>query len=307
LSDVFRREIDGWPSWGAVYQALPDFTPLIFRIFDREKLPAPRCLGHLTPGTNAVFRADNLVVKIYAPAESGMDTHPDFLNELFGMKRAAELGLSVPALLAASEIQDTYLFCYLIMEFVDAPEAKSVLQASSTTEKAAFVRRLKAALSLLNTPAELPMPPADLRLRTLQSPRWNRFSGDIRRQLEHELHPLRPGDSVFVHKDLTGDNVLLRPDGSLCFLDFADAVLGPKTLEYPPILFDLFDFDPVLIRAFAADTPPEEFADDVYQSVLLHDFGADSAALICRHLLAVEPAELDDLRKLRSAVHKLLA
>ena len=55
-----------------MYQSIPAFAPLIQEIFRREDLPFSP-LSPLTPGTNAVFRSGELVVKVFFPKESGLD------------------------------------------------------------------------------------------------------------------------------------------------------------------------------------------------------------------------------------------
>ena len=78
---LFQKIIDGWASWGRVYCDLPAFEPLIREILRTEGLRQDVRLSRLTPGTNAVFRAEEMVIKIYAPAESGMDSLRDYDTE----------------------------------------------------------------------------------------------------------------------------------------------------------------------------------------------------------------------------------
>ena len=71
---LFNEPIHNWNEWGAIFQSIEAFTPLAREIFRRERL-AFSGLENLTPGTNAVFRAGDYVVKIFAAKESGFDSH----------------------------------------------------------------------------------------------------------------------------------------------------------------------------------------------------------------------------------------
>ena len=91
---VFAPVLDGWASWGRVFQSIESFTPLARRIFAAHGLPM--CpLSPLTPGTHAVFRAGGYVVKIMAPAETGL---PPDDRELLGLRHAAAAGTPAPPL-----------------------------------------------------------------------------------------------------------------------------------------------------------------------------------------------------------------
>ena len=72
----FTETIQNWQDWAAVFQSISAFEPLIRAILQKEKLPLGK-VTQLTPGTNAVFRVEQLVIKIYAPKESGMDQTSD--------------------------------------------------------------------------------------------------------------------------------------------------------------------------------------------------------------------------------------
>lgn len=77
--DIFTAGIDGWSSWGKIFQSIEAFEPLVKYIFNRHNLTFTE-IEHCTPGTNAVFKVGNYVVKIFAPKESGMDTDSDELT-----------------------------------------------------------------------------------------------------------------------------------------------------------------------------------------------------------------------------------
>lgn len=85
LSNVFFEEIKDWESWGKVFQDIPAFEKLISKIFEKEAITYKE-ISHLTAGTNAVFKVDNFVVKIFAPVESGLNTEIDYNCEICQIK-----------------------------------------------------------------------------------------------------------------------------------------------------------------------------------------------------------------------------
>ena len=96
---LFAHTIQSWEDWADVYQSIPAFTPLIQEIFRREGLPFSP-LSPLTPGTNAVFRSGELVVKVFFPRESGLDPEGDFQNEGAVCRLLTQRQVPVPQLLA---------------------------------------------------------------------------------------------------------------------------------------------------------------------------------------------------------------
>ena len=68
---LFWETLQNWADWGRVFADWAAFAPLVREIFRRNGLPMGEVRA-LPPGTNAVFRVGDLVVKIYAPAETGV-------------------------------------------------------------------------------------------------------------------------------------------------------------------------------------------------------------------------------------------
>ena len=69
---LFAADINSWQDWGKVFRSVTEFAPMAEYILKMENLP-PAEIEPLTPGTNAVFRAGGYAMKIFAPAESGID------------------------------------------------------------------------------------------------------------------------------------------------------------------------------------------------------------------------------------------
>ncbi len=293
----FQREIDGWASWGQVFQDLEGFSPFALSILASHGFP-PEPLQPLTPGTNGVFRSGERVIKLFAPIESGLDTLPDWQIEKLLLEKAAELRVQAPRLLAAGSCQDRYLFRYLILSYCHGREAGAVLSTMTDEQKEAFAVRLRGLLDRLHQPLDAPVFRRDLVGQVMENPRLKlvapRLAEEIRRRAA--AVPLTP--LVLVHGDCTGENLLVEEDGSLTLIDFADSSLAPACYELPAVVLGLFGGDPVLVRAFRGSLPLEAFLDQLMDGLCLHDFAGNIVSeFLAAHHIPVEDVEsLDTLR-----------
>lgn len=270
---LFQETIESWEDWSRVFQSAPAFEPLVREIFHREGLPFSR-LRNMTPGTNAVFRVEDLVVKVFFPKESGLDPTQDFENESAVCQRLTELKLPIPRLLSRGEIEDKYRFYYLIEEFAQGVEAGNWLPAAQPAEKRALVNRLKIILPQINRPAAGLIAPVDLRERALNNPRLKKLPFQLEQELKTRARMADLTQPVLVHGDLTGENLLVDKNGKLTILDWADACLAPFWYEYGPLVFELFKCDPILLKEFAGKNP-ETFAEDTLNALSIHAFGPE--------------------------------
>ena len=138
----FTHDIHDWISWSKVFQDILAWETLIEYIFRIEDLPYAK-IEHLTPGTNAVFKSGDYVVKIFAPKESGMDMYSDYTTEKFGLVRTESLKIPVPRLIRSGVIHDKYEFMYMIMEYVDAEEMVKVEESFTDLQKEKTGRKLR--------------------------------------------------------------------------------------------------------------------------------------------------------------------
>ena len=60
---LFTAQINNWDDWGKLFQSISAFTPLVEHIFHKENLPYAN-IENLKPGTNAVFKVGEYVIKI---------------------------------------------------------------------------------------------------------------------------------------------------------------------------------------------------------------------------------------------------
>jgi hypothetical protein len=307
-SKIFSNVLSNWDDWGQVYQSIPAFNSLAQEILRREKLPTAE-LSLLFPGTNAVFKAGAYVLKIYAPAETGIDQTADMQTEIFSMKRANELGVAAPRLAADGFIEDKYTFAYIITEYAGGIMFTNAIKQMTDGAKLAFGARQREITDILNTPCQ---PFNDIepvngagrfkrwetysdsfkasrkryiagtfgdntvnqRTDTLIADTVNRYDGrqsDIDKSF---CEPQLDLQCVFVHGDLCGDNILISPSGDIRIIDFADAVLAPVCYEHALLPFE-FKWDSHLMRGYFGDYDTDALAEEILCGILIHDFGGD--------------------------------
>ncbi len=293
---LFQPTITGQGSWAQLFQSIEAFTPLIEAIYARHGL-AFGPVRNLTPGTNAVFRVQDTVVKLFAPEESGFSTGEDYAVELAAMSHAADAGVSAPKLLCAGSIEDSYLFRYLVMGYLEGAEAEQCLPGYATEQKLAFAQGLKAVTTALNTACHRPVPALTL-AGCLVNTRWEEFPASLCEERQAFLRGLSFPDPVFTHGDLTGENLLVDPAGVIQVIDFADSRLAPTVYEWPPIVFALFGCDPVMMEAYFGEYRRQSFYDLLTEAVLIHEYGATLLRQMCANA-GVPQAGMGDVAALR--------
>jgi N-acetylmuramate 1-kinase len=77
----------------------------------------------------------------------------------------------------------------------------------------------------------------------------------------------------FVHRDYQSRNLMVRPDESLCWIDFQDALLGPRVYDLVALLNDSYQtFDRPFVEARLADFARASGLDAAGTSDLVHEF-----------------------------------
>lgn len=299
---LFTETVENWKDWGRVFQSIPAFTPLAEEICRREGLPWVG-LSPLTPGTNGVFRCGDAVLKIFFPKESGLDPALDFHRELAVSQWAAKAGVSTPAVLGQGMVSDKYDFYYLITQYSPGKEAGPWLEEATPAQRAEFVKRLRQMLETLNRPAPGIFPWEDLKAQARTNKRLEKLTPSLREEVLHRLEGIELEEIVLTHGDLTGENLLVKEDGSLVVIDWADAHLAPAWYELGPIAFELFQGRGELLRLFAG-ADREAFIERLLDCCCLHDFGAD---FLWNFWQREGVAEFRSLREVRELLEKKLA
>lgn len=308
MTRLFQPEITDWQSWGKVFQSVEAFCSLIREICKKEGIPANLSITPLPPGTNAVFRLENFVIKLFAPKESGLDTLIDFQSEQFGIAHAQKQGILTSNIVACGEIQDQYLFRYLLIRYLTGISAGEFLLTAESKARQTFLCQLKQLCQKLNLPVSTqPFLIFDFYGEFEQNERWSPFPAAFRQQALEQIAQMDFSNLVYVHGDLTEDNLIVTPKGELACIDFADNKLAPADYELPPILFSLFGFQKDLIKAYQADEPNAHFIRRILQALLIHDFGGDFVQNICQKILKISPNQLCDLHLLENGLTDFLS
>jgi len=320
---LFNHIISGISSWSKLFQEREVWAPLAEVIYRQNDIPFAE-LEQLTPGTNAVFKIQNTVLKIFAPQEADISTVSDYYAELLGLQTAQELNLAAPRLLAQGEIEDRYHFNYIVMEYVAGEELGGVLplisfgeqekalqQVSDMVKKlhrrestTSIARGTTHALSRYISSYE------EVVWRALDNPRWQAFTmpvqQEVRKEIYHSFVATTTSDLVYIHGDMTGENLLRDASGKIYLIDFADGCIAPPGYEYPAIVCELLDLNPDLVQRFYRYSCPGNSVDELWRYILLHDFGADYLRKIAARVLEKQLEEVANLEELRQGLARHL-
>jgi serine/threonine protein kinase len=249
-----------------------------------------------------VFRACGGIIKIFAPAESG---NPPTEAEAAGMRHGEARGVPGPAVLASGELRDRYVFPYIVMEEIAGREAMAVFPASTEAEKRGYAAQVRVITDRLNVkPVEKGI--ENVLLENIrENGRWKPFPDVLRAAALSVAEGLDPGSFVFVHGDLTKENVLVDGSGRLRVIDFGDCQLAPAFYEWTPLVFDLFQRDEVLLDAYFGADRGEAFIETLTDAVLIHDFGGGFAVNLCSEQ-GRRPAEIAGRAELRELIKRSL-
>ena len=296
---LFNENISNWSNWGKVFQSIPSFHNLAEYIFQKENLPFSN-LTHLTPGSNAVFRVDDYVIKIYAPKESDIDSASDFETELYATEFALNANVLVPKIIASGTVDDRYSFNYIIMEYIESTPFSEAMKSMSEAEKVEFARKLRIVTDRLNVKAG-EYNGIEVFSAAEHNNRWNKFRDSFNRDRVSYIRSYGYDEKIFVHGDLCSDNILLNENGDICIIDFADSVLAPLQYEQGHIAVELFNLDRSFLQGYFGNISNEELTEICVSGLLLHDFGAD---IIFQHL--VPPHSLNSVEDLKTVIQTRL-
>ena len=280
MKKLFSKNINQ-KSWEHIFQSIYAFESIIKTIFERHSLPFSK-IENLMPGTNAVFKVGDKVIKIFAPAESGFYPLDYFNIEIEAQKHVNDCGVVSPSLLFYGAVEDKYLFRYIIMDFIKGQEAGKGLAELNNTQKYDFGVQMKNITNKINISIKskaIPMLSQESCLAN--NSKWKDFAKNICDERAAVIRGISFETPVYVHGDLTAENVIIREDGAICLIDFADSLLAPYYYEWMPVVFDLFKCDAVMMAAYFGDYLNEDFYELLTRSVLIHEFGGHCVKGLC--------------------------
>ena len=273
---LFTAQINNWREWGEIFQSIPAFAPLINYIFMKEQLPAAE-IENLQPGTNAVFKAGDYVIKIFAPQGlgSGFGTHVDV--ELFGMKQANASEIPAPKLIAEGVVEDKYHFRYMIMDYIRGKMLNEVEDSLTYEDKVSIGKQIRNITQKLNVPCEN-FTSVDMLRYAMENEEW-KDDGFPPSFLEERLAYLvgfhiDENDKVYCHGDFHCGNVLIDDEKKVYLIDFADAMYAPAPYEQVYIISALFCFEkPYMTGYFGGDYDADEIVDFCMTWLPVHAWG----------------------------------
>lgn len=267
---LFKEDINNIKSWSNVFQSIHAFEPLIRFIFSKHQLELT-CIENCTPGSNAVFKNGQYIIKIFAPIESQIGSEMDFITEQIGMKRANKLGVTVPKLIASGVIEDKYTFRYLVLEYLNGKSFTDVSNTLSDESKEKIGRHLRLFVDKLDVACDKFN---EHRLfGEAAERRWQKFSDDFQKQRKEYISRISAKPQVYIHGDLNPDNMIVMEENRIFIIDFADALLAPIEFEYAGLICDAFKFERPYLKGFFGEYDKEELTELCLYGLLIHDFG----------------------------------
>lgn len=297
--NLFNESIESWEDWGNIFQSKKAFMGLVAEIMKIENLTFEETrLENTYPGTNAVFRYGNLIIKIFTPKESGLNGKYDYEVELSAMEAANSFGVECPKVIASGKIDDKYRFYYIVMERFSGDEIFRHQDEYSKIDKIRIAREIRGICDKLNQKSGA-IKEIDLIERVSTNERLKNVPKSLADNLIKTAKAVDMSDKVLVHGDITGDNVLVDDNGNIQLIDFADSCIAPKCYELVATTFELFRCERDYIDEFKGDMDIEIFADELMNGLALHDFGADIIKEFCeRYRYDInEMKSLNDVRQ----------
>ena len=301
---LFTHHITNWSKWGHTFQSIPAFEKLVAHIFHKEGLPlAP--MENLTPGTNAVFKVGQYVIKIFAPPTFGQGFGTDMDIELFGMRWAQAQQVPAPRLVAHGEVADKYLFKYMIMTFIPGKLLEEIEPQLTDADKITIGKNIREITRRLNKPCEN-FTPIDMLGYALADKEWENegFPASFQQERLDYLKQVTvdPGSKVYCHGDFHPGNLVVDDQLNVYLLDFADAMYAPAEYELVYILSALFCFEkPYLLGYFDGDYGVDDIVDLCMQWLPIHVWGHST---IVGHFKPV--GEIDSFATLRKRLGQLV-
>lgn len=297
MNSLFTEEIHNLDDWAKIFTKAPVFAPLTAYIFAREQLPFA-ALRNTTPGTHAVFQVGTNLIKLFAPVQCGTNSKLEYENELLWLELTAKLGIKTPKVVAWGKVRSRYVFRYIVMEYLPYPNLNEIKHTLTLQQKREI------ALQLQDITEKIQNIATD-NVKQNNSPQisngsWNGFSKQFLREREVFLKTIVKEAGVWVHGDLTGDNILVAKDNTVYIIDFADAKFTHRCYDLPPLILDAFSCDMEFIHSFCGNKDTRELEYNLLIGLLTHDFGGE----LIKTFLTNRVGEIETIVQLKEMIKR---
>ena len=303
---LFTETINNWGDWGGIYQSIPAFAPLVEHIFQKEKLPLAK-IENLQPGSNAVFKVGEYVIKIFAPPtpddpEGGYGTNVDV--ELFGIKWANARGVPASKLVADGAVEDKYLFRYMIMEYINGKLLGEIEGSLSFEDKLSIGKQMRSITDKLNAPCGN-FTPVDVMEYAADNKGWSKEGFPASFQSERLAYlaefNIEDYEKVYCHGDWTCENIIVDDQLNVYLIDFADAMYAPAEYDRAYVASALFCFEQPYMTGYFGEYDVEDIVNLCMTWLPVHAWGHATTE---GNLESVE--EITSFAVMRSRLHELI-
>ena len=274
--NLFTTQINNMDDWEKAFQSIPAFAPLVEHIFQRENLPMAT-IEQMKPGTNAVFKVGDYVIKIFIPPglnEDGFGT--DVNVEIFGMRWANAQGVPSPKLIAEGVVADKYCFHYIVMEYIHGVSLDDIEDNLRYEDKVLIGQNIRKITDKLNRQCGN-FTPIDAIQYAISLNNWAEegFPASLLEERLAYLNGLhiREDDKVYCHADLHCENVLVDEQMNVYLIDFADAMYAPAGYEEVYVASALFCFERAYMEGYYGEYATADLVDLCMTWLPVHAWG----------------------------------
>ncbi|MBR0438136.1 MAG: aminoglycoside phosphotransferase family protein [Clostridia bacterium] len=297
---LFTRRINDWKDWSGIFTDTEAFYPLAEAIFMKTGIPFSGLTG-LAPGTNAVFRSGDYVIKIFAPPESGITGSNDGEREIRLMEAAGRKGISVPKIISRGTVNDLYDFNYYIMSYIEGTMLGDLYDAEKSMDKG-IIRELHDLVITLRQIGFEECDRLDPVRAAVENERLDLLSPELRKSFILGTTERLSEEYVCCHGDLTGENIIVGKNG-ISLLDFGDAIAAPRYYEYPALFIEGLRADRDACRYMASLLGERDILKAITSAFCLHEFAPDLLKTLCRKT----GSDISGLRSIEDVSHLLEA
>ncbi len=290
---TMKNKVLSWDDWCEVFSDYSFFEDIVHEIFDVNQLGGITNHNNVTLGTNAVFRVNDFIVKIFVPKETRIWEANDFLQEKTSVSEAIDSGIKTPNIVCFGTLDKLQSWDYIVFEYIEGDELGKVLPELYEEDKDRVIYQLRDFLNKFNISKEISFD----RFMGLNNGRWDSYEKRLIDDVIIHLNNLE-FETYRVHGDLTKENILY--DGDIFVIDFADASVAPLCYEYPAIGFDLFDYDLDMTQNLFEDNFPDLIS-NLLNGLLIHDFGGDMLSIILKRLY-IDKSEIHTVNDVKNAI-----